>query len=352
MENLMEPSPAADPMVSVIVVNWNGARFLEDCLRSLERQSWRNREFIIVDNGSTDGSAGEIRRWTQRVPNAAAIFLERNTGFCRANNLAFARSRGEWIALLNNDAVAEPNWIEELVRRGDTGRGIGMLASKILFTEPEGVIDKAGHLIYWDGQNRGRGTMETDVGQYERETETLWPDACAAMYHRQVFVETGGFDESFFAYGDDADLGMRARLLGWKAWYVPTAVVYHRHSATAGAYSPRKIMLVERNRLLLAMKSFPLPLLLANPYWSLRRYASHAGAALRRQGAAGRFVSTQGWFRLPFVLLWAYAGAVRLLPSAMRNRRRIQATKKLSDGEVMALLRRFQIDLRQLTLRD
>jgi len=147
-----------------------------------------------------------------------------------------------------------------------------MLGSKILFIEPENVIDKAGHLIYWDGQNRGRGTMEMDAGQYDRSEETLWPDACAALYHRRVFEETGGFDESFFAFGDDADLGMRARLLGWKAWYVPEAVVHHRHSATAGAYSPLKVMLVERNRILLAIKNFALPLLIANPYWSIRRF--------------------------------------------------------------------------------
>ncbi len=348
----MAAGPADNPRISIIVVNWNGAKFVKDCLASLERQTWKNREFILVDNGSTDGSAEFIREWTEHVPDAQAIYLSKNIGFCGANNLAFARTQGEWIALLNNDAVAEPDWVEELVRRGDPGRRIGMLGGKILFAEPNGIIDKAGHLIYWDGQNRGRGTMEPDTGQYNEEGEMLWPDACAALYHRQVFVETGGFDEAFFAFGDDADLGMRARLLGWSAWYVPAAVVHHRHSATAGAYSPLKIMLVERNRLLLAIKNFPLTLLLANPFWSARRYAWHVYAALKHQGAAARFVSAQGWFRLPFVLLWAYASAARILPQALIKRNRIQRTKRLSNKEVMQLLRRFQIDLRQLTLRD
>lgn len=348
----MEPGSTDTPRISIIVVNWNGARFLEDCLASLERQTWKNREFILVDNGSTDGSAEYIRDWGSRVPDTQTIFLSRNTGFCEGNNLAFAKARGEWIALLNNDAVAEPNWIEELVRRGDLAHRIGMLGGKILFAEPEGFIDKAGHLIYWDGQNRGRGTMERDAGQYDKEEEILWPDACAALYHRQVFVETGGFDESFFAFGDDADLGMRARLLGWSARYVPTAVVHHRHSATAGPYSPRKIMLVERNRLLLAIKNFPPALLLSNPVWSARRFAWHAYAGLKRQGAAGRFVDAQGWVRLPFILLWAYASAARILPGALKKRLEIQRTKRLSNKEVLALLRRFQIDLRQLTLRD
>jgi GT2 family glycosyltransferase len=340
------------PLISIIVINWNGMRFLDDCLASLERQTWKYRELIVVDNGSTDGSVERIRDWVHRLPDAQALYLSENTGFCKANNLAFAKARGEWLALFNNDAVAEPNWLEELVRWGNPQQRIGMLGSKILFFDPPGVIDKAGHLIYWDGQNRGRGTMEPDTGQYDRPEEILWPDACAALYHRRLFEETGGFDETFFAFGDDADLGMRARLLGWKGWYVPTAVVRHRHSATAGAYSPLKVMLVERNRMLLAVKNFPLRLLIQNPYWTLRRFGWHAYAALRRRGSAARFVGTHGWHRLPFNLAWSYGSASMLLPGALRRRARIQRTRRLSSREILDLLRRFQIDLKELTLRD
>jgi GT2 family glycosyltransferase len=340
------------PLVSILVVNWNGAGFIEDCLTSIENQTWKNLEFILVDNGSNDGSTEIMRKWTEKVSNAHLLSLDSNTGFCLANNLGFAKATGEWIALFNSDAVADPNWVEELLRRGNLERRIGMVGSKILFAHPKGVIDKAGHLIYWDGQNRGRGTMETDIGQYEQEEEILWPDACAALYHRQVFVETGGFDEAFFAYGDDADLGMRARLLGWKAWYAPKAIVHHRHSATAGAYSPLKIMLVERNRLLLAIKNFSWPLLLSNPYWSLRRFIWHAYAAIKHQGAAGQLVSNQGWMGMLLILARAYAGVAKRLPYALQKRWKIQKTKRLSSQEVRLLLRRFQIDLRQLTFRD
>jgi GT2 family glycosyltransferase len=339
-------------LVSVIVVNWNGAAFLPDCLSSLEAQTWKNLEFIIIDNGSTDGSVQFIRSWSARLPNAQAIFLSRNSGFCEGNNIGFAKARGEWIALLNNDAVAEPNWVEELVQHGDPENGIGMLGGKILLAEPGNIIDKAGHLIYWDGQNRGRGTMEVDTGQYERDEEILWPDACAALYHRRLFEETDGFDESFFAFGDDADLGMRARLLGWKAWYVPQAVVHHRHSATAGAYSPLKVMLVERNRLLLAVKSFPLPLLLSNPYWSVRRLIWHAYAASKGKGASGRLVASQGWRRTLLIMGWAHLSALKKMPGALRKRWIIRRNRRLSNSQITALLRRFQIDLRQLTQRD
>jgi GT2 family glycosyltransferase len=343
---------ADEPLVSVIVVNWNGLGLLDECFESLAKQTWTNTEFILVDNGSSDGSRELLTSWAERLPRAQTILLPTNTGFCKANNLAFSRAGGEWIALLNTDAIAKPNWLEELVRYGDATKRVGMLASKILFQDPPEVIDKAGHLIYWDGQNRGRGTMETDVGQYDRPEEILWPDACAALYHRKLFEETGGFDEAFFAFGDDADLGMRARLLGWSAWYVPTAMVHHRHSASFGSYSPLKVMLVERNRVLLAVKNFPWSLLLQMPFWTLRRFYWHAYAIRERKGAAARFLQRNGWRQIVFNLAWSYLSALKLLPDAFRKRHVIQRTRRLSTSETLQLLQRFQIDVRELTLRD
>jgi GT2 family glycosyltransferase len=344
--------PPVEPLISVIVVNWNGLHLLEDCFGSLERQTWRNVEFILVDNGSTDGSRETVVSWANRLPNAQTILLSYNSGFCKANNLAFAKANGEWIALFNTDAVAEPNWLAELVRHGDVSQRIGMIASKILFQDPPDVIDKAGHLIYWDGQNRGRGTMQTDVGQFDKSEEILWPDACAALYHRRIFEETGGFDETFFAFGDDADLGLRARLRGWKAWYVATALVHHRHSASFGAYSPFKVMLVERNRLLLAVKNFPPALLLQNPFWTIKRLWWTAYGVARKKGAAARFVEANGWRQSAFNLMWSYFSALKLMPEAMRRRRVIRRTRTVSDRELLQLFHRFHIDIQELTLRD
>jgi GT2 family glycosyltransferase len=194
--------------------------------------------------------------------------------------------------------------------------------------------------------------METDVGQYDQPEEILWPDACAALYHRNLFEETGGFDEAFFAFGDDADLGMRARLLGWSAWYVPRAMVHHRHSASFGSYSPLKVMLVERNRVLLAVKNFPWSLLLQMPFWTLRRFYWHAYAIRERKGAAARFLQSNGWRQIIFNLAWSYLSALKLLPDAFRKRHIIQRTRRLSTSETLQLLQRFQIDVRELTLRD
>jgi GT2 family glycosyltransferase len=348
----MNERSGREGLASVVVVNWNGERFLPECLESLERQTWSRREFIVVDNGSTDGSTELLRVWAAGGDDRKVLWLNENTGFTRANNLAFGEARGEWVATFNNDAVARPDWLEKLIHGGDRSRRIGMVGGKILFQDPPGVIDKAGHLIYRDGQNRGRGTMEPDRGQYDEECEILWPDACAALYHRDLLRETGGFDETFFAYGDDADLGMRARLLGWRAWYVPDAVVHHRHSATAGAYSPLKIMLVERNRILLALKNFPLPILLQNPYWTLRRYGWHLYAAFTGTGSAGRFAGERGRWRLVFNLAWSYASAARLLGSTLRSRRLIQKNRRLTNREIADLLHRYAIDVREIALRD
>lgn len=342
----------AEPLISIIVVNWNGLHLLDECLGSLSKQTWMNVEFILVDNASTDGSRESVISWAKRLRNAQTLLLADNTGFCKANNLAFEKARGEWIALFNTDAIAEPDWLEELVRYGDPAGGIGMLGSKIFFQNRPDVIDKAGHLIYWDGQNRGRGTMERDIGQFNTPEEILWPDACAALYHRDVFRETGGFDETFFAFGDDADFGLRARLLGWKAWYVPTAIVRHRHSASFGEYSPFKVMLVERNRLLLAIKNFPAGLLAMNPFWTIRRLWWNAYGVISRKGAAARFVEENGWRQAFLNLAWSYASAAKLIPAAWRNRRIIQRTRRISNSELLNLFARFQIDVRELTLRD
>src|SRR5689334_16015058 len=129
--------PAVEPLISVIVLNWNGLSLLDECFASLAAQTWQNKEFILVDNGSTDGSRELVVSWAAKLPNARTVLLPTNTGFCKGNNLAFDQAKGEWIALLNSDAVAEPDWLAELARYGDPANRVGMLASKILFQEPQ-----------------------------------------------------------------------------------------------------------------------------------------------------------------------------------------------------------------------
>ncbi len=337
------------PLVSVIVVNYNRADLLRECLDSLVAQTYPCLEILVVDNGSTDTSRELVCGY--RDSRVRLIGLETNLGFGVPNNIGIKEARGSLIALLNNDAVADPAWLQHLVEAILTCPDVGICASKILVYGTR-VIDKAGHLMYPDGQNRGRGTGEVDDGQYDMPGEGLFPDGCAALYRREALEQVGGFDPHFFAYADDADLGLRCRLKGWRCLYEPQAVVQHHRSSTSGAYSADKVYLVERNRLWLAVKSFPWPLLLVSPLLTLNRWAWNLLAALSRKGAAGHFRRQSSLGGLLKVLWRAYRDGFRGLPLMLKARKQIRAGRHLSDREFYRLLWRFRISARRLAMQD
>lgn len=335
-------------LVTVVVVNWNRRELLLACLQSLAAQSYREFEVVLVDNGSTDGSAEEAERGFATQFPLRVIRNRENLGFCAANNQGIAAARGDFIALLNNDAEANPEWLGAL-RSAFTGRPrVGMAASKIVVWEAPHRIDKVGHLIYWDGQNRGRGAGEVDCGQFDEEEEALWPDGCAAMYRKAMLDEIGGFDEDFFAYADDAELGLRARICGWSCVYVPRAVVRHHRGATLGVMSPRRLELIERNRVLLAAKLFPWRLLWLNGVFYLARLGAGLWAAARNKGEVGRYPGWRGKALVAWTLMKADWSAMRMLPAMLRKRAAMRKMRRLTSSEVIALLRRYQIRLREL----
>jgi GT2 family glycosyltransferase len=271
-----------------------------------------------------------------------------NRGFCAANNQGFAASDTEFVALLNNDAEAEADWLEKLLSAFDGRPDVGMAASKILVHDDPRRIDKAGHLIYPDGQNRGRGTGELDEGQYDRVEEILWPDGCAAMYRRAMLNEIGGFDEDFFAYADDAELGLRARIAGWKCLYIPGAVVRHHRGATLGVRSSRRLELIERNRVLLAAKLFPWGLLWLNGVYYGMRLGAGVWAAITGQGEVGKYPGIGGKLQVALALLKGDCQAVPLLPRMLAKRRDVERIRKLSPREVRKLIMEHRISLKQL----
>lgn len=337
------------PAVSVIVVNYNRNELLTACLRSLKAQTYLDFETIVVDNGSTDPSGETLAAAEQK--GVLVIRNHENRGFCAANNQGLAVAAGRWVALLNNDAEAEPQWLGELLAAADKRQSCGMAASKILSWENPSVIDKVGHLIYPDGQNRGRGTGETDRGQYDGVQEALWPDGCAALYRREMLEQIGGFDEDFFAYADDAELGLRARIAGWSCVYAPKAVVRHHVGSTLGRYSEQRLFLIERNRVWLATKLFPAGMALQAPFYFVLRAAATAWAALRGRGESARATQTVGAFGLLKCVIRANWAALRGTPAMLRKRREIEAFRKLSPAETAALLRRYRIRLSELTSR-
>jgi GT2 family glycosyltransferase len=343
------------------VVNWNRRDLLKACLQSLTRQQMNQPfEVVVVDNGSDDGSPEMVLNEWGNNPLVPVVLLRNreNRGFCAANNQGFAASDAEFVALLNNDAEAEPGWLEALASAFEGRPDVGMAASKIVVYEDPRRIDKVGHLIYPDGQNRGRGTGELDEGQYDRVEEVLWPDGCAAMYRHSMLDQIGldqigldqigGFDEDFFAYGDDAELGLRARIAGWKCLYMPRAVVRHHRGATLGLRSSRRLELIERNRVLLAVKLFPWSLLWLNPVYYAMRLGAGVSAAVMGQGEVGKFPGLGGKLRAALALLKGDLAALLLTPRMLGKRRGIERIRKLSPREVRKLILEHRIRLKQL----
>jgi len=327
-----------------VIVNWDRKNLLRAALGSLARQTGVEFETIVVDNGSRDGSADMAEEFGARVIRNAE-----NRGFCAANNQGIAAARGEFVALLNNDAEAEPGWLAALHRACSRSPEVGMAASKVLVWEDPGHIDKVGHLIFPDGQNKGRGSGARDAGQFDREEEVLWPDGCAALYRKSMLEQIGGFDEDFFAYGDDAELGLRARIAGWKCIYTPEAVVRHHRGATLGKDSARRLEWIERNRLLLALKLFPWSLLWLNPIYSLARAAAGIWAAGRGAGDTAHFPGLSGKWRMAAAIVRGDLQALRLAPRMLRKRAEVQRIRKLSPGDVRLLILAHRLRLRETT---
>jgi GT2 family glycosyltransferase len=337
------------PRVSAVVVNWNGGAMLAECLDSLFAQTWQDLEVIVVDNGSADDSiAGAKRRHGDRF---RLIQNTKNEGFARANNQAFAAATGEWIFLLNNDAVADPTAIAELMAFVADKPEVGTLACRINRFEEPAVFDSTGLLLYPDGVCRPRGWQEKDLGQYDRPDMVLAPHGAACAYRKAMLTEVGNFDEIYFCYLEDLDLGMRAQLAGWKCWYVPTARVRHHKSATAGNYSKFKAYHVERNRVWNAIKLLPRFILLTSPLFTINRYLMQAYAAATHTGISSDFVKEYSWFQLVWILLRAYSAALLHLPRMLRERHRLSKSRKITTREWYDLISRYKLDAIELALK-
>lgn len=340
-----------EPLVSVIILNYNGREYAEECIDSVLKQTYGNREIIVVDNGSADGSPEIIKeRFSGKI---RLIENKCNLGFAEGNNIGIASAKGAYIALLNDDAYADAAWLSELMGAAlRSDRTFGMWASKILFYDRRDIIDTAAHLIYPDGLNRGRGKGEPDTGIYDREEEVFFPSGCAALYSKSMLDEIGLFDPDFFAYGDDTDIGLKARIAGWKCLYVPSATVLHRSSATAGRYSPLKAYLVERNRVWILIKYFPVRHILASPFYTVARFILQSYGALTGIGAAGRFAEQHTSWKLFGVLLKAYFDAVKGSVKMIRKRSVINKIRKTGTRDFTLWIKKYCISAKEISLRD
>ena len=242
--------------VDVIIPNLNGLRFLEPCLEALTRQDFHGFGVTVVDNGSSDGSVGFLQA---HYPHVRVISLPENRGFSAAVNRGVEETDGEYVVLLNNDTEPDVRWLGRLVRALDDHLEVGFCASKVLAYDD--TVDTVGDGYTTAGFYFKRGWGREAAGRYEMPEQVFSANGAGAIYRRSLFEDVGLFDEDFFAYGEDVDLGFRAQLRGHSCLYVPTAILYHRGAGTAVAGSELSIYLGHRNRSYVLIKDMPGPLI-------------------------------------------------------------------------------------------
>jgi GT2 family glycosyltransferase len=294
---------------AVLVVNWNGGELLSRCLESLERQRRRPDHVVVVDNASTDDS---LERSAHLLQHVQLIKLTENAGFARANNIAARAARQfDSLALLNPDAVAEPDWLDELMRAAERTPSAAAFASQMRLASTPEYLDGAGDSYHVSGRAWRNGHRAAAATWPAVDVEVFAPCAASALYRREAFEDVGGFDEQFFCYFEDVDLGFRLRLRGHRCLYVPSAVVHHVGSASSGYRSDFAVYHGERNAVWTFVKDMPGPLfclylpqhlvlniaaLLYYPWRGQGRVVLKAkldalrglGAVLRRRGAVQR----------------------------------------------------------------
>jgi GT2 family glycosyltransferase len=326
--------------VTVAVPTLAAGEVLEECLRALESQTVSEFEVVVIDNSGTRC----VKTSSLRV---RVIENQRNVGFGAAVNQAFRTSNAPYLATLNDDAVADPRWIETLLADAEAHPRTGMFASEVRLAGTE-ELDSAGMLIAPDGSSKQRG-HGAPPSRFTEAREALLPSGSAALYRRTMLDEIGLFDESFFLYCEDTDLGLRAQWAGWGCRYVAGARVEHRYSHSAGRASPLKAYYVERNRLYTIVKNFPAGMLWAAPFASMARYFWHVAALAAGRGKAGEYRQAgHSAALLPFLVIRAHLAALFRLPTLLAARRRIRAARRISSTEFRTLLARHSITVRQV----
>jgi len=262
--------------VSAVILNYNRGELTARAIESVLNQQEIEPELIVIDNGSSDGSADKIA-----AAFGAKIKMIRNPenrGFSPACNQAFKLASGEWIALINNDAVADPAWLKNSLKAAKSNSKAGVVVPKILDYFDREKLDGIGVGFWLDGISRARRRGELDSRRLDLENPQI-ASGCACLLSRKMLEELSGFDPDFFAYGEDTDLGIRAFLSGWECVFEPSAVVYHMYSRTSSAghkYSGLKLFLVERNRTWILFRYYPLGLILASPFTTCARFLYQA----------------------------------------------------------------------------
>lgn len=307
---------------SVVIPNWNGLRFLADCLNALREQTLADIEVILVDNASTDGSQDFVR---SEFPEIRLIELDENRGFTGACNAGMEAAKGAYIALLNNDTEVASDWAEQVTRAFESHSDAGIVASKMLLFDQRDRLHTAGDFFTTDGRAGNRGAWEWDKGQYDQGEYVFSACGGSAVYRQSMLAEIDNLDDDYFFLLEDVDLAWRAQLAGYKVWYEPLAIVYHHLSATGGGVTAS--FHDGRNGVWLIAKNMPASL--------LRKYARQI---LARQSKL-LWQSMKAWRgrEARARIRGMIAGALSIR-SALEKRKRIQAAKRVTDDYIESIL--------------
>jgi GT2 family glycosyltransferase len=310
------------PETSVIIANWNGKHFLHDCLNAMRHQTFRDFETILVDNGSTDGSAEYVRT---QFPEVRLLPLAENLGFTGGNIAGYAQANGNIVVLLNNDTEAHPNWLEEIHQASLTYPDAGSFASKMMYFDDRGRVENCGFDLSIAGATVDLGRDEVDGPDWNQPRYVFGACGGAVAYRRRMLEDVGFLDPAFVMIYEDADLSFRAQLRGYKCVYVPGAIVYHRYRVTIGKAPRRQVFYSQRNIEFVYLKNMPLALILRS---APQRLLYELGAAVyfKKKGTG-------------FAFFQAKLDVLRCLPAILQKRRQIQRTRTITNSQIRAMMK-------------
>ena len=311
------------PLVSIIMVTWNSRPYLFNCLSALSKQTMQGFELILADNGSTDNSMDNLESQWNGL-QLIVEYLNKNLGFAAANNIGARLARGKWLVLLNADAFPEPDWLEKLLRAAEQNPQYSMFSSRqIQYNSPER-LDGSGDAYHISGLAWRNFYNYPSNGYGMQQREVFSPCAAAALYSREEFLRVGGFDEDYFSYFEDVDLGFRLRLGGAKCLYVPEAVVHHVGSASTGKRSDFSVYYGYRNMIWTFVKDMPFPYFwMFLPLHIITLLFFFAYLTVRGQGSA---------------ISRAILDALRGLPNALAKRKLIQQDIKTKPQDLIKVM--------------
>jgi GT2 family glycosyltransferase len=291
-------------------------------LSSLRRQTTDDFDVTVVDNGSTDGTLAYMR---EEWPEVRAVPLPENVGYAGAANRGVEATSGEYIAFLNDDMELEPEWIERLAAELDQDPRLGVVTSKVMFDHDRTLIYQAGYEFYAYGWCSTRGVNEVDDGQYDARLPSVGGTGAGSIYRRTALERAGGFDDDYFMYCEEVDLGLRVLMAGYTGLYIPAPVAFHVAGAKTGKTPELPRRLLYRNQLLTLVKDVPWSILWrALP--KVLMFLHYQYAVERRNGEPG-------------VALGAYAGFLKMLPATLLKRRRVMRRRVISVSEFRSMMR-------------